>query len=272
VVKVLGCCLKTEVPLLVYEFISNGTLYQHLHVEGTISLPWFDPIRIAPEVARTLSASMPIFRRDINSTNVLLDESLTTKVSDSRTSRYIPIDQIEVTTEVQGTRGYLDPMYYYIGRLTDKSDVFSFDFLLIELLTRKQPFVYRSENGDNLVSHFIKLLAMGNLVGIIDQQVTQEEDGEVQEVAALAALCTKLRGEDRPTMRKVEMTLENILVKKKQFPCIITPRRHDEDETPAQFMSIEASRQYIMEELNTCEASKQYTMEEEILLSANYPR
>jgi len=281
VVKLLGCCLETEVPLLVYEFISNGTLYQHLHVEGPVSIPWVDRIRIALEVARALSylhsaASMPIFHRDIKSTNILLDDSLTAKVSDFGTSRYIPIDQTGVTTEVQGTKGYLDPLYHYTGRLTDKSDVFSFGVLLIELLTRKKPFVYQSEHGDNLISHFRKLLAIGNLVGIVDAQVMEEEDGEILEVSSIAAMCTKLRGEDRPTMREVETTLESILVKKKQVPCITT-RMHDEVEAPVHYMSIElvsneSIRQHTVKEANTSEASRQYTMEEEVLLSESYPR
>ncbi|CAL5005661.1 unnamed protein product [Urochloa decumbens] len=269
IVKLLGCCLETEVPLLVYEFISNGTLYHHLHVEGLISLSWLDRIRISLEVARALSylhyaTTVPIFHRDIKSSNILIDDSLTAKVSDFGASRYIPIDQTGVTTDVQGTRGYLDPMYYYTGRLTDKSDVFSFGVLLIELLTRKKPYVYRSNDGDGLVSHFVSLLAEGNLVEIIDPQVMEEEDIQVQEVAALAVMCTKLRGEDRPTMREVEMALENILVNtKKQIPCIVAPRRYDEEQAPIHYMSIGQVGD---------EPSRQYTMEEEILLSASLPR
>jgi len=268
VVKLLGCCLETEVPLLVYEFISNGTLYNHLHVEGPISLLWVDRIRIALEVARALSylhsaASMPIFHRDIKSSNILLDDSLTAKVSDFGASRYIPIDQTGVTTVIQGTLGYLDPMYHYTGRLTDKSDVFSFGVLLVELLTRKQPFMYRSNGGDNLVSHFEKMLATNNLVDIIDPQVMNEADADLREVATLAAICTKLRGEDRPTMREVEMKLENLSAKQKLVPGITTTRRNDEDEAQVQYMSIEPV---------TNESSRQYTMEEEIPLSASYPR
>ncbi|CAO2184227.1 unnamed protein product [Urochloa humidicola] len=269
VVKLLGCCLETEVPLLVYEFISNGTFYNHLHVDGPVSILWVDRIRIALEVARALSylhssASIPIFHRDIKSSNILLDDSLIAKVSDFGASRYIPIDQTGVTTVVQGTLGYLDPMYHYTGRLTDKSDVFSFGVLLVELLTRKKPSIYRSNDGDNLVSHFEKMHATSNLVGIIDPQVMEEEDGDLQEVATLAVICTKLRGEDRPTMREVELKLENLVVKKKLVSCVTTPNRNDEDQAQVQYMSI------IQPVTN--ESSRQYTMEEEILLSASYPR
>ncbi|CAD6264588.1 unnamed protein product [Miscanthus lutarioriparius] len=267
VVKLLGCCLETEVPLLVYEFISNGTLCHHLHVEGPVSLPWHDRMRIAAEVAKAISylhasASMPIFHRDIKSSNVLLDDALTAKVSDFGASRYIPIDQTGVTTAVQGTMGYLDPMYYYNGRLTDKSDVFSFGVLLVELLTRKRPYVYRSVDDDGLVSHFVSLLVEGKLVDIIDHQVMEEEGGEIEEVATLAAMCTKLKGEDRPTMREVEMALECLLVKKRQVQYNGT-RQTNSGEIAGPYMSTDRG---------TKEASRQYTMEEEMLLSASFPR
>ncbi|KAJ1255787.1 hypothetical protein BS78_K159600 [Paspalum vaginatum] len=261
VVKLLGCCLETEVPLLVYEFISNGTLYQHLHVDGPMSLSLDARLRIVLEVARALSylhsaTSMPIYHRDIKSSNILLDDSLTAKVSDFGASRYIPIDQTGVTTAVQGTIGYLDPMYYYTGRLTDKSDVFSFGVLVMEMLTRKKPFMYRSHVGDGLVSYFSSLFEEGKLVNILDPQVMEDDNGGVQEVAALAVMCTKLKGEDRPTMREVELKLENLCVKALAPSSITSPCNRDQ----ISFQGI------------TMETSRQYTMEEEVMLSATYPR
>jgi serine/threonine protein kinase len=261
VVKLLGCCLETEVPLLVYEFISNGTLYHHLHVEGPISLSWEDRLRIMLEISRALSylhsaTSMPIYHRDIKSSNVLLDDSLTAKVSDFGASRYIPIDQTGVTTAIQGTFGYLDPMYYYTGRLTDRSDVFSFGVLVMELLTRQKPFIYRSHDGNGLVSHFDSLFRQGKLGDILDPQVIEEDNGDIHEVAALAVMCTKLKGEDRPTMREVELILENLRFKT-QAPSYQAPRK---------FVNVPA------QEVITQEVSRQYTMEEEMMLSASYPR
>jgi len=268
VVRLLGCCLETEVPLLVYEFISNGTLAHHLHVEGPKSLSWDDRLRIALEISRALAylhsaASTPILHRDIKSSNILVDDNLTAKVSDFGASKYIQIDQTGVTTVVQGTIGYLDPMYYYTCRLTDKSNVFSFG-VLIELLTRKKPFVFRTNDGGSLVSHFASLLTEGSQADIIDPQIIEEDAEQVDEVATLAAMCTKLNGEDRPTMREVEMTLENLSVTRKQVHHNTTSsRKYEKDQTPAHYMSPGGL---------AAETSRQYTMEEEMLLSASYPR
>ncbi|CAL4992715.1 unnamed protein product [Urochloa decumbens] len=226
IVKLLGCCLETEVPLLIYEFISNGTLYSHLHIDAPVSISWKDRLSIAVETARALTylhslVSMPIIHRDIKSPNILLDDNLTVKLSDFGASRYIPIDQEGIHTTVQGTLGYLDPMYHSTGHLTEKSDVYSFGVLLIELLTRKKPASYRSSQGFVLVNHFLSLLSENNLDEILDPQVTKEGDGEVVDIALLAAICVKFRGDERPTMRQVEMTLESIQASK-EFSSDVT--------------------------------------------------
>uniref|UniRef100_A0ACD5YBZ3 Uncharacterized protein n=1 Tax=Avena sativa TaxID=4498 RepID=A0ACD5YBZ3_AVESA len=263
VVKLFGCCLETEVPLLVYEFISNGTLYHHLHVEGPkSSLSWEDRLRIATETARALAylhlaVSVPIVHRDIKSQNILLDGTLIAKVSDFGASRCIPVDQTGDDTAIQGTFGYLDPMYFYSGQLTEQSDVYSFGVLLMELLTRKKPCSYRSPEEKSLVACFTALLAEGDLASLLDHQVVVEGGKKVEEVAKLAAECVRMEGAQRPTMRQVEMALENL---REPHESIVT-------------CDIDAPNYAVIEGIETKgEASRQYSLEEEYLLSSRYPR
>ncbi|KAF0898471.1 hypothetical protein E2562_008073 [Oryza meyeriana var. granulata] len=274
VVKLFGCCLETEVPLLVYEFVSNGTLYSHLHVNGPRSLSWSDRLRIATETAKAIaylhsSVSTPIIHRDIKSTNILLDDTLTSKVSDFGASRYIPVDQTGVTTKVQGTLGYMDPAYYYTQRLTEKSDVYSFGVILVELLTRKKPFLHLTPEGEGLVAHFVTSFAEGNVVGMLDLQIMEEADVKaVEEVAALAVTCVKLRGEERPTMRQVEMALEGIQASRENASASgdISAEKFGESYNVARnSLSAQEGR-------SKKEGTRQYSLEEEFLLSSRYPR
>ncbi|CAL4994405.1 unnamed protein product [Urochloa decumbens] len=271
VVKLFGCCLETEVPLLVYEFISNGTLYHHLHDRGPRSLSWGNRLRIATEVASSLAylhsaVSIPIIHRDIKSSNILLDDTLTSKVSDFGASRYIPIDKTGLTTRVQGTIGYLDPMYFYTGRLTEKSDVYSFGVILVELLTRKKPFSYLSTEGDGLVAHFVDLVAQGNLVEIIDPQVKEEGGVEVQAFATLAASCVNLRGEERPTMRQVEHTLEGIRGYMKYMKDDMVLIGIENDSIMVNSTSSTKEGQSFEE------SSRRYSLEHDMMMSGRYPR
>ncbi|KAF7019011.1 hypothetical protein CFC21_032241 [Triticum aestivum] len=217
VVKLFGCCLETEVPLLVYEFISNGALSFHLHGQSENPLSWKDRLRIALETARAIAylhsaASISVYHRDIKCANILLTDTLTSKVSDFGASRSIAIDETGILTAVQGTYGYLDPEYYYTSRLTEKSDVYSFGVILAELLTRVTPvFSSHSSEGTSLASHFVSHIRDNRFSDILDAQIVEEggaEDAEV--VARLAEACLSLKGEERPTMRQVETVLEDV--------------------------------------------------------------
>ena len=220
VVKLLGCCLETEVPLLVYEFVTNGTLYDSLHNQNhAFSISWETRLRIAVETAGALSylhsaASTPIIHRDVKSTNILLDNNYTTKVSDFGASRLIPLDQAQLTTLVQGTLGYLDPEYFHSSQLTEKSDVYSFGVVLVELLTGKKALSFdRSEEERNLAMLFVSSMKDDHLFEIFDGKVLNEGNAKhLKEVAILAKRCLMVRGEERPTMKEVVMELEGLRI------------------------------------------------------------
>ncbi|KAF5765429.1 putative protein kinase RLK-Pelle-WAK family [Helianthus annuus] len=218
VVKLLGCCLETDVPLLVSEFIPNGTLYDCLHNETNefrISLNM--RLQIGTEVAGALAylhsaTSIPIYHRDIKTTNVLLDDKYRAKVSDFGTSRFVAIDQTHLTTLVKGTFGYLDPEYFQSSQFTEKSDVYSFGVVLVELLTGEKPIsLTRFGEHRSLATHFLLAMEEGRVMSIFDSMVIKEGTrDELLVVANLAMRCLNLNGKNRPTMKEVAIELETI--------------------------------------------------------------
>jgi len=232
VVQLLGCCLETEVPLLVYEFITNGALFHHLH--NTLApMSWEKRLNIAVETASALAylhlaANIPIIHRDVKSSNILLDKNFTAKVSDFGASRPIPYNQTHVTTLVQGTLGYMDPEYFQTSQLTEKSDVYSFGVVLIELLTRKKPIMDGvMEDVRSLALQFSILFHQNKLLDIVDLEVAEEAGmRHVETIAKLALRCLRLKGEERPRMIDVAIELEalrrlmrqHLILKSKSLP------------------------------------------------------
>ncbi|CAN4081827.1 unnamed protein product [Withania somnifera] len=241
VVKLLGCCLETEVPLLVYEFIINGTLYSLIHNENNgFPFPWSTRLRIATEIAGALAylhsaTSVPIYHRDIKSSNILLDEKYRAKVSDFGTSRSIAIDQTHLTTGVQGTFGYLDPEYFQSSQFTEKSDVYSFGVVLAELLTGKKAISATTKEDRSLATNFLLATDRNRLDTIIDTDVLQE--GRKEDIIAAANIayrCLNLNGKKRPTMKEVTAALEAI---RSQMPSVaVTNFQLDKDDTAERSM------------------------------------
>ncbi|KAM3244970.1 hypothetical protein ACQJBY_056357 [Aegilops geniculata] len=217
VVKLHGCCLEVEVPMLVYEYVSNGTLYHYIHGgEGLDNNKALDTrLRIAAESAEALSymhssASPPILHGDVKTANILLDENLTAKVTDFGASKLAPNDEVEIATLVQGTCGYLDPEYLMTCQLTDKSDVYSFGVVLLELLTGKKPIRFDGpEEGRSLVSGFMTAAKGGGHYELLDNQVRNEMGPKaLEEITHLMMRCVSMSGEERPSMKEVAERLE----------------------------------------------------------------
>jgi serine/threonine protein kinase len=223
VVKLLGCCLETEVPLLVYEFITNGTLSHHIHDKDLSSrLSWEKRLKIAAETAGALAymhseTFVPIIHRDVKTANILLDDNFTAKVADFGASRLVPLDQTQLTTLVQGTFGYLDPEFLHTSQLTEKSDVYSFGVVMAELLTGRMALSFdMPENDRNLAMYFAAAVKEDRLLQILDDHILKEGNIEqLKEVANLAQRCLKVRGEDRPSMKEVALELEGLVIMEK---------------------------------------------------------
>ncbi|CAL4911385.1 unnamed protein product [Urochloa decumbens] len=225
VVKLLGCCLEVEVPMLVYEFVPNGSLHAHIHAGGGelefLRLPAGARLRVAAESADALaymhsSASPPILHRDVKSANILLDGELSAKVSDFGASRLAPAaGEAAVATLVQGTLGYLDPEYLLTSQLTCKSDVYSFAVVLLELLTGRKAFVpvedEEEEDEGGLAFAFISAAQAGRHREIMDPKVMEEIGTEVlDEAAELVIRCLSMVGDERPTMKEVADKLHKL--------------------------------------------------------------
>ncbi|KAI9396829.1 hypothetical protein POPTR_004G191400v4 [Populus trichocarpa] len=217
VVKLLGLCLQTKVPLLVYEFISNGTLFHHIHdKKSQVLRTWTDRLRVAAETALALEylhslANPPMIHGDVKTVNILLDEDGTAKIADFGASVLISPGQTDIATKIQGTFGYLDPEYLMTGNLTVKSDVFSFGVVLVELMTGQKP-NSNAKSGEkrNVVQDFISSLENNHLFKILDFEADEEELEEIEVVAELAKRCVNSSGVKRPSMKEVSDELSRL--------------------------------------------------------------
>ncbi|XP_042450608.1 wall-associated receptor kinase 2-like [Zingiber officinale] len=228
IVKLLGCCLEMEMPLLVYEFVPNGTLSDLIHKNENRALVSLDTrLQIAYQSADALDylhskVSPQIIHGDVKPSNILLDMDNTVKISDFGASKMIPKGEKQFATLLQFTHGYIDPECLMTYALTYKSDVYSFGVLLLELFTGKKAINFEeSEEQRSLVSTFAMFENQKRVSEILDNQVKLEANMEfIQELTKLIKQCVKLNGEDRPTMKEVAEELYRLRTHK-QHPFVV---------------------------------------------------
>ncbi|CAJ1889937.1 unnamed protein product [Sphenostylis stenocarpa] len=219
-VRLLGCCVESELPLMIYEYISNGTLYDHLHGRYCANfLDWKTRLKVAFQTAEALAylhsaAHTPIYHRDVKSTNILLDDDFNAKVSDFGLSRLASPGLSHVSTCAQGTLGYLDPEYYRNYQLTDKSDVYSYGVVLLELLTSQKAIDFnRDEDDVNLAIHVNQHTSNGTIMELVDQRLLSVETlgdkmfTSIKLFLDLALECLREKKGERPNMRDIVQRL-----------------------------------------------------------------
>ncbi|XP_057949195.1 LEAF RUST 10 DISEASE-RESISTANCE LOCUS RECEPTOR-LIKE PROTEIN KINASE-like 1.5 [Malania oleifera] len=229
-VKLHGYCSDPRGLLLVYDYVPNGTLADHLHggksLCGKGALTWQVRVDIALQTAMAMeylhfSVEPAIVHRDITSSNIFLERDMRIKVGDFGLSRLLIFPETTssssstqyVWTGPQGTPGYLDPEYHRSFRLTEKSDVYSFGVVLMELISGKKAVDQNRDRGEmTLVDLVVSRIHMGLLRQVLDPILAA--DGEAMQgvgaVAELAFRCVAADKDDRPDAREVVTELKRV--------------------------------------------------------------
>lgn len=221
-VRLIGYCADKSQRLLVYEYMNNGNLQDHLHGILRMKMDWPLRLKIALGTAKGLAylhsgptTSTPIIHRDFKSTNILLDADFEPRISDFGLAKLIPYeDEMYVSTRVLGTFGYFDPEYTATGKLTLQSDVYAFGVVLLELLTGRRPLdLNQCLANQNLVSQVRnKLKEKRKLKRVIDPEVNKDSYcmESVSMIGNLAYRCVRKEANRRPAMSECVNELEQI--------------------------------------------------------------
>ncbi|KAL5142912.1 LEAF RUST 10 DISEASE-RESISTANCE LOCUS RECEPTOR-LIKE PROTEIN KINASE-like 1.2 [Glycine soja] len=219
-VKLYGCTSRhSRELLLVYEYIPNGTVADHLHGQRSKpgKLPWHIRMKIAVETASALNFlhHKDVIHRDVKTNNILLDSDFCVKVADFGLSRLFPDHVTHVSTAPQGTPGYVDPEYHQCYQLTKQSDVYSFGVVLVELISSLPAVdITRHRHEINLSNMAINKIHNQALHELVDPTLGFESDFKVRKminaVAELAFQCLQSSKEMRPSMEEVVETLKDI--------------------------------------------------------------
>ncbi|XP_027362819.1 proline-rich receptor-like protein kinase PERK13 [Abrus precatorius] len=219
-VSLIGYCIAEQERVLIYEYVPNGNLDQHLHGNDMPILEWPKRVKIAIGAARGLAylhegCNPRIIHRDIKSANILLDDAYEAQVADFGLARLTDDANTHVSTRVMGTFGYMAPEYATSGKLTDRSDVFSFGVVLLELITGRKPVDPTQPIGEESLVEWARPLLLravetGDFGELVDPRLERQYiDSEMFRMIEAAAACVRHSAPKRPRMVQVVRALDS---------------------------------------------------------------
>lgn len=218
-VPFIGYCQEDCNKILVYEYVHNGTLRDHIHDSvKKRNLNWLSRLLIAEDAAKGLTylhngCNPAVIHRDVKTSNILLDSNMRAKVSDFGLSKQADNSFTHISSIARGTVGYVDPEYYANQQLTDKSDVYSFGVVLLELLSGKKPISVEDYGVDWNIVHWARsLISEGDITSLADPCLVGAFKIEsLWRIAEIAVLSVQVHGVSRPKMQEVELAIHDAI-------------------------------------------------------------
>ncbi|XP_065638280.1 putative leucine-rich repeat receptor-like serine/threonine-protein kinase At2g19230 [Quercus suber] len=217
-VSLVGYCDEGEKKALIYEFMANGNLHQHLLVTNTNVLTWNERLYIAVDAAHGLEylhngCKPPIIHRDLKPSKILLNKHMQTKIADFGLSRaFATENDSHVSTCPAGTLGYLDPAFQASGNFNKKSDVYSFGIILFELITGRTAIVRGPVKNSHILDWVNPLIERGDVQNIVDPRLEGEFNTSFAwKAIEIAMSCTPSYAIQRPDMSHVLVELKECL-------------------------------------------------------------
>ncbi|TYI05222.1 hypothetical protein ES332_A10G073400v1 [Gossypium tomentosum] len=218
-VSLIGYCKEDDHMALVYEFMSNGNLRQHLFSTNTTVLNWNQRLQIAVDAAQGLDylhngCKPPIVHRDLKPSNILLTENMQAKIADFGLSRAFSMDTStsSISTALAGTPGYIDPELHASGTLNKKSDVYSFGIILFELITGLPVQIKNTEHIMHIVDWVTPMIEEGDIRKIIDPRLGSGFDvNAAWKAVEIAMWCAQRTSKQRPDISQVIAELKECI-------------------------------------------------------------
>ncbi|GAB4840533.1 hypothetical protein Ancab_021302 [Ancistrocladus abbreviatus] len=214
-VPLIGYCEEANQRILVYEYMHNGTLWDHIHDPSKQKqLSWLARLHIAEDAAKGLQylhsgCNPSIVHRDVKTSNILLDINMRAKMSDFGLSRQVEEDLTHMSSVARGTVGYVDPEYYANQQLSEKSDVYSFGIVLLGLISGRKPISEDYGSDWNIVHWARSLIRKGDIVSMIDPLLVGSMKIEsAWRVAEVAIQCIEQHGVSRPNMQEIVLAIQ----------------------------------------------------------------